>query len=122
MSQYSKRTVTSGENERRSRSKERIAIWTLYALSDWSHDDEAALAIVRGDLKAVGSEMGTLHRHDTWEFFPHVSPEDFRAGFYQKLEALQGIQNTYITGEMIGSASVESVASYSTDLVQRFFG
>jgi len=96
-------------------------VWTLYALSNGTHDSDSILECVKGDLEAVGAKLGTLHRHDKWAFFPHVNPADFRAGFYQQLEALQGVKNTYITGEIIASASVESVSQYSKDLVQRFF-
>lgn len=96
-------------------------VWALYALSDWSHDDDAILERVRADLEAVGARLTTLHRHDKWDFYPHVSPDDFRDGYYRRLEALQGHRHTYITGEIVGAASVESVGRYSTELIKRFF-
>ena len=97
-------------------------IWALYAQSDGSLDDAAVLERVHQDLHAVGATLTTIHRHDKWDFYPHVSPEDFRQGFYPRLEARQGHRHTYIAGEIVAAASVESVARYSTELIRRFFG
>ena len=76
---------------------------------------------VEGDLAAVGAKLIKKYRHDKWDFYPHVSPEDFRSGFYPKIEALQGQNNTYIVGEILSAATVESVARYSCTHIQKYF-
>ena len=96
-------------------------VWALYVMSDGTHDDATVLGNVEADLKAVGAQLQQVWRHDKWDFYPHVTPEAFRAGFYPEIEALQGRNHTFIVGEIMAAASVESVARYSRDLVQRHF-
>ena len=61
-------------------------------------------------------------RHEVWRYFPHVSPEEFKQGFYHRMEGLQGLNHTYYGGEILGFSSVEGSASYSYALMDRFFG
>jgi len=56
-----------------------------------------------------------------WVYFPHVGMDALRDGFYEKLEALQGKNNTYYTGGLLNFELVENVMAYSRDLVKRFF-
>ena len=53
-------------------------IWALYPLSDSTLNDAEIIQNTRDDLKAVGATLGHIHRHDKWDFYPHVSPEDFQ--------------------------------------------
>ena len=95
--------------------------WALYALSDGSYDDPTIIERVKSDLEAVGATLTKVHRHDKWDFYPHVTPEDFRAGFYPDLEAKQGQRSTYIVGELMGAACVESTSNYAHQLVMKHF-
>jgi hypothetical protein len=65
--------------------------------------------------------MKHIHRHDKWDFYPHVSADDFRDGFYPALEGIQGANQTYIVGEIMGAATVESTSNYANELIKRFF-
>jgi predicted NAD/FAD-dependent oxidoreductase len=56
-----------------------------------------------------------------WRYFPHVTCEDMRAGFYEDVEALQGRWNTWYVGELLSFTLVELVHRYSRDLVERHF-
>jgi hypothetical protein len=56
-----------------------------------------------------------------WRYFPHVQPDDFAAGYYRRLEALQGQRRTYYCGEILGFAAVETVVDYAGALVRRHF-
>ena len=96
-------------------------IWALYPLSNGAIADDEIIETARADLSAVGARLGRIHRHDKWDFYPHVSPEDFAAGFYADIEASQGDNNTYIAGEIVSAATVESAANYSCELIKRFF-
>lgn len=95
--------------------------WALYALSDGSYDDATIIERVKADLEAVGASLTQVHRHDKWDFYPHVSPQDFRKGFYPALEAKQGQRSTYIVGEIMGAACVESTSNYAYQLVAKHF-
>ena len=54
-------------------------------------------------------------------YCPHVSPEDYAAGWYDKLEDLQGTKNTYYAGEIISFGDMEDTCAASKDIVTRFF-
>ena len=96
-------------------------IWALYVIGDGKMTNDEIVSRIQSDLSDVGAQITKLHRHDKWDFYPHVSPEDFRDGFYPQLEALQGENHTYIVGEIVSSATVEAVARYSRDHINQYF-
>lgn len=61
-----------------------------------------------------------LYEQETY-YCPHVSSEDYANGWYDKLEAMQGKQNTYYGGEIISFGDMEDTCAASKDLVVRFF-
>ena len=61
-----------------------------------------------------------LFEQETY-YCPHVSPEDYADGWYDKLEAIQGKQNTWYAGEVLGFGDMEDTCAASKDLVERFF-
>ena len=44
-----------------------------------------------------------------------------RAGFYTRLEGLQGVRHTYHASEVLSFSCVEPVVAYAVDLVRRHF-
>uniref|UniRef100_A0A7S1PDG9 Amine oxidase domain-containing protein n=1 Tax=Vitrella brassicaformis TaxID=1169539 RepID=A0A7S1PDG9_9ALVE len=58
---------------------------------------------------------------DFWTYFPHVSGEELRAGFYQRLEALQGKKKTYWTGGLLNYDTVGTSMDYSRYLIDTYF-
>ncbi len=57
-----------------------------------------------------------------WDtYFPHVSIEDLRNGFYEEFESLQGKDNTYFVGSSLTFEMMETTAAYSEYLVERYF-
>lgn len=54
-------------------------------------------------------------------YFPHVYSEDYAAGWYDKVEALQGKNNTFFAGEIMSFGDMDETCEYSHDLVERFF-
>lgn len=55
------------------------------------------------------------------DYNPGFSVSDLKEGVYEKLENLQGKNNTYYTGELWSEGSNSLVVSYSYDLVKRFW-
>ena len=43
------------------------------------------------------------------------------AGYFDRIEALQGQQNTYYAGSLLSFETVEDAVAYSKKLVERFF-
>lgn len=97
-------------------------IWVYYSLANHGQTKEQLQEFLLNDLAACGAHVHEVIRHEQWRYFPHVSPENFKKGFYPRLEALQGVHNTYFGGEIMGFSSVEGTANYSYSLVERFFG
>lgn len=54
-------------------------------------------------------------------YFPHVFSEDYANGWYEKVEAMQGENNTFYAGEVMSFGDMDETIEYSHDLVERFF-
>ena len=54
-------------------------------------------------------------------YFPHVFSEDYAAGWYEKVEGMQGENNTFYAGEVMSFGDMDETIEYSRDLVERFF-
>ncbi len=94
---------------------------TVYALGSSEVDERQCKKIVEEDLKELGAKIKRLHIHKKWRYFPHVNTETMADGFYDKLEGLQSVNNTYYAGEIMSFSSVEQCIAYSKDLINRFF-
>jgi hypothetical protein len=82
---------------------------------------ETCKSSVLEDMKLCGSEVKDIEFEKDWYYFPHVSSEDYAAGWYEKVEALQGSNNTYYAGEAMSFGDMEETSEYSKDLIERFF-
>lgn len=56
--------------------------------------------------------------YDQWAYFSHVSAADMKDGFFQKLDALQGQQDTYYTGAAATFEMVESVVRHAKHIAE----
>lgn len=61
------------------------------------------------------------HTYDQWPYFEHITGEDIRDGFYEKLEAMQGSRRCYYAGGIMDFELVENVVAYSKHLVRTYF-
>jgi hypothetical protein len=59
--------------------------------------------------------------YSTWAYFPHVDSPTMQAGFYDRLEALQGQQNIFYTGGLFAFELVEPITCYSRSLINQYF-
>jgi len=84
-------------------------------------------ATVLEDINKLGIEPRKKDGKDDiiYEFqayyFPHVFSEDYANGWYEKVEAMQGENNTYYAGEIMSFGDMDETIEYSRDLVERFF-
>lgn len=95
----------------------------FYAPDAGDADGAAVLANLREDVADLfpAAVVEDPTQQICWRYFPHVSPEAFAAGFYDRLEARQGRDGTYVAGALPAFETVEHVVSYSRGLVGRFF-
>lgn len=96
-------------------------IHTFYVLGDGKKSDEEIEVGLDEDIRAMGGEPGETVARVRWKYYPHVSCQDYRAGWYDRFEALQGRNRTYACGEIASFSTVERVIRYSNDLSRRFF-
>jgi predicted NAD/FAD-dependent oxidoreductase len=96
-------------------------VYTFYTLADKSISDELAVQYTKEFIEKAGGSLEKVHIVKHWKYFPHVSAERFRNGFFDDVEALQGKRNTYYVGEVMNFSTVGFTAQYAQDLVERFF-
>lgn len=96
-------------------------VFTIYQQLEDVIGDEDATALMFDDLAAIGARDTKVITAKTWNYFPHVSTDDIRAGFYESMSALQGKYGTYYVGGVMNMETVEHTAQFSVELVDRYF-
>ena len=98
---------------------------TTYALRTHKDMEEVPYdkcnEMVLEDLKIMHNPAKEVINAWSVYYFPHVSCEDYAAGWYDKVEAMQGKYDTYYAGEVMAFGDMDETAEYSRELVERFF-
>jgi hypothetical protein len=98
-----------------------VPVFLIYQqLSETMSFDEA-MAFARQDVQLVQGKIKKVIRHKEWRYFPHVSTEDLKAGYYEALESLQGKDGIYYAGALLSFETVEHTAAYARALVRQYF-
>ena len=63
----------------------------------------------------------TPYSFTVWQYFPHVNVDQFKEGFYDSLEAMQGANNTFWAGGLMSFDLICSIFDYSELLVKKHF-
>ncbi len=96
-----------------------------YALRNHKGDADVAYDYARkttlDDMAKCGFPVKKVELENEWYYCPHVYSEDYAAGWYDKVEALQGQRKTYYTGEVLSFGDMEETTEASKDLIGRFF-
>ena len=98
---------------------------TTYALR--KHKDTAEIPYeecrktVLEDLKTMHNPASNVINEWSVYYFPHVFSEDYAAGWYDKVEAMQDKYNTFYAGEIMSFGDMDETAEYSYELIERFF-
>ena len=77
--------------------------------------------MVLDDLKTMKNPASNVVNEWSVYYFPHVFSEDYAAGWYDKVEAMQGKYDTFYAGEVMSFGDMDETAEYSRELVERFF-
>ena len=98
---------------------------TTYALRKHKNMDEVPYEtcrqMVQDDLKIMGNPAAEVINEWSVYYFPHVFTEDYAAGWYDKVEAMQDKYDTFYAGEVMSYGDMDETAEYSRELVERFF-
>ncbi len=95
--------------------------YIFYVICDWKISDEEVLENIKKTVRPLGGKVTHLEKAAHWKYFPHVTPEEMRKGYFDKLENLQGKNRTFYAGELPNFSTVDQSASYAKRLVERFF-
>ncbi len=82
---------------------------------------EAAKKTALNDLTVMHNPAEKIINESAWYYFPHIFSEDYAAGWYDDVEAMQGKYDTYYAGEIMSFGDMDESAEYSYELIQRFF-
>ena len=98
---------------------------TTYALRKHKDMEEVPYDVCRqtvlDDLKVMGNPASNVINEWSVYYFPHVFSEDYKNGWYEKVEAMQGKYRTFYAGEIMSFGDMDETAEYSRELVERFF-
>jgi monoamine oxidase len=93
----------------------------FYAFGTGADDGERIEAGVRRVVQRHGGTVERIELSRPWHYFPHVGSAELGAGFQERLEALQGHQRTFYTGEVFSFPIVEAVVAHARNIVDRHF-
>jgi hypothetical protein len=98
---------------------------SVYALRNHQGDKDAdynyTINAMQDDMRLCGYPVKERHYEQETYYCPHVSPEDYAAGWYDRLEEMQGKNRTYYAGEILSFGDMEDTCASSRDIVGRFF-
>lgn len=98
-------------------------------MRDPKDGEDPVRSVVIDNVRAVTRQMGgrirddnaAWHTYNRFTYFQHVGTEAILAGFYTKLERLQGQQRTFFVGGATNFELVEPIVEYARHLVARHF-
>ncbi len=99
---------------------------TVYALRNHTGDPDVpynkTLDHMRADVElALGFPIKEVLYAQESYYCPHVGPADYANGWYDRLERIQGVNNTYYAGEILSFGDMEDTCAASKDIIGRFF-
>ena len=96
-------------------------VYTFYALADGNQTDTDLIDHMTDLVKKIGGVVGAVHSITHWKYFPHVSSETMKDGFFDRLDTIQGAKNTFYVGESLNFSTVGLASEHANDLVGRLF-
>lgn len=97
------------------------ALVILYAYDPPHGSKQAPLDHIKEDLYRLGIRNPRLYQAKSWKHCPYVHTHALKAGFYEKMDGIQGKNNVFLAGEIMSVLSIENCIRYSQDLLDRFF-
>nr|WP_298135994.1 FAD-dependent oxidoreductase [uncultured Pseudomonas sp.] len=98
-----------------------VPLYISWQLTDRALTLDQVTATLAEDVAAQGGEFQELKLRQEWDYFPRVSSAALQNGFFQQVEALQGIAKVFYVGSSLSFETVEHSARYAEALVTRYF-
>ncbi|XVF69705.1 hypothetical protein PTKIN_Ptkin11bG0103600 [Pterospermum kingtungense] len=109
-----------------------VAMQRFFAETDiflfWSYGNsfdvqaETVCELAIKAVKTMGGQVEQVVLQRRFKYFPHVSAQDMKNGFYERLESeLQGKRNTYYVGGLMAFELTERNSCYAMALICKHF-
>ncbi|KAL4576881.1 hypothetical protein LXL04_012981 [Taraxacum kok-saghyz] len=109
-----------------------VAVQRFYADTDiylfWSYGNSVDIKgpkvtqLAIDAVNRMGGEVESIILQRRFKYFPHVTSQDMKEGFYDKMEMeLQGQQNTYYVGGLVAFELTERNSTYAMNLIRKHF-
>jgi protoporphyrinogen oxidase len=94
-----------------------VAVFTVYGTGALL--DEQVLERIGRDMQKIGGKLVELICCQHWDYFPHVDSQALKDGFYEKIDNLQGVRNTYVAGEILSFSNIARVMGNAVSVAER---
>ncbi|WP_426344157.1 FAD-dependent oxidoreductase [Pseudoduganella sp. R-32] len=78
--------------------------------------------LLAADIAAQGGRLERVVLQQEWDYFPHVDGTALEAGYFERIDALQGQCRIYYAGGALNFETVEHSARQARALMRRHFG
>lgn len=95
-------------------------VYSIYQLAEDGMSSDDLNRLMNEDIEQAGGSVESVITERFWNYFPHVKTENL-AGYYERLENLQGRLGTYYLGSLMNFETVETNAKYAKQLVLERF-
>eukprot|EP00889_Picochlorum_renovo_P005070 jgi/Picre1/32100/NNA_007448.t1 len=96
-------------------------VWCSGQINQQNASLEQMDVLHRKDFVAAGLSPVETVKQVSWNYFPHVDGKSLASGFYPKIDALQGNQNTFYLGSVFGFETVMGTADFANTLILKKF-
>ena len=96
-------------------------VYMFYVIADQTLSSEQIAENIRSTVNRFGGELREVLTAVPWKYFPHVTAEAMRDGYFDRLNALQGRRRSYYLGELLNFATVGLTSQYADHLIRERF-
>ncbi len=96
-------------------------VYIGYQMAKPNTKPEDLIEALKKDVEQLGGRFGEVITQKHWRYFPRVNTEDLRAGFYERLDELQGKTGTCYIGAVLNFETLENTIDFAKKLVLTHF-
>jgi hypothetical protein len=96
-------------------------VYTGYQICPPDTRPDELVKMLKNDVEQLGGRFDGVIAQKYWRYFPRVGTKDLRAGFYKRLDELQGQRGTYYIGAVLNFETLENTVSFAKRLVLKHF-
>lgn len=96
-------------------------VYTGYQICPPDTRPDDLIEMLKNDVEQLGGRFSGVILQKHWRYFPRIDTEDLRAGFYKRLDELQGQKGTYYIGAVLNFETLENTVDFAQRLVLKHF-